>query len=78
MVTFKGLEAWITIDGSEAHATEYSVETDDEENTITCWIASEVGKVNTTLFGFSTFDSIFSAAVVGFCCELAMFSGEGS
>lgn len=47
MVTFNGLEAWITIDGSEAHATEYSVETYEENKTITCWIASEVGKVNT-------------------------------
>ncbi|KAJ7049691.1 hypothetical protein C8F01DRAFT_1181561 [Mycena amicta] len=34
--------AWITIEGEEA--TEYEVETSEEDRTVTCWIASELGK----------------------------------
>ena len=37
----KGFAAWILVDGKEVN--QYSLET--EENKVTCWIASEVGKV---------------------------------
>lgn len=42
-----GFSAWITIDGVEA--TEYDVVTSDDKKTVTCWIASELGKVRTIL-----------------------------
>ncbi|KAF8199959.1 hypothetical protein K438DRAFT_1822920 [Mycena galopus ATCC 62051] len=34
--------AWITIDGKEA--VEYDVQTSEDNKTVTCWIASELGK----------------------------------
>ncbi|KAJ7661647.1 hypothetical protein B0H17DRAFT_1020300 [Mycena rosella] len=34
--------AWVSIDGREA--AEYAVETSDDQQTVTCWIASELGK----------------------------------
>ncbi|KAJ7474331.1 hypothetical protein FB451DRAFT_1398313 [Mycena latifolia] len=39
---WKEFSAWITIDGKEAH--EFGVETSEDEKTVTCWIASEIGK----------------------------------
>ncbi|KAJ7661649.1 hypothetical protein B0H17DRAFT_991904 [Mycena rosella] len=37
-----GFSAWVTIDGKEA--TEYDVETSEDQKTVTCWIPSELGK----------------------------------
>ncbi|KAJ7141254.1 hypothetical protein C8R44DRAFT_763071 [Mycena epipterygia] len=42
MLSWKEFSAWITIDGIET--PEYSVETSEDQNTVTCWIASELGK----------------------------------
>lgn len=39
----KEFKAWITIDGKEA--VEYDVQTSEDQKTVTCWIASELGKV---------------------------------
>ncbi|KAJ7467185.1 hypothetical protein FB451DRAFT_1093244, partial [Mycena latifolia] len=39
---WKEFSAWITIDGKEA--PELDVETSEDEKTVTCWIASELGK----------------------------------
>lgn len=47
MLTFKGHNVWITMGDAGTHATEFSIETDSDEKTVTCWIASEVGKVST-------------------------------
>ncbi|KAJ7141253.1 hypothetical protein C8R44DRAFT_243530 [Mycena epipterygia] len=38
----KEFKAWITIDGKEA--VEYDVQTSEDQKTVTCWIASELGK----------------------------------
>ncbi|KAJ7656665.1 hypothetical protein B0H17DRAFT_993018 [Mycena rosella] len=37
-----GFSAWVTIDGKEA--IEYDLETSEDQNTVTCWIPSELGK----------------------------------
>ncbi|KAJ6629481.1 hypothetical protein B0H10DRAFT_1987367 [Mycena sp. CBHHK59/15] len=42
MLHWREFSAWITIDGVEA--PEYDVETSQDEKTVTCWIASELGK----------------------------------
>ncbi|KAJ7680829.1 hypothetical protein DFH06DRAFT_1290564 [Mycena polygramma] len=38
----KDFNAWITIDGEPAE--EYDVETSEDQKTVTCWIASQLGK----------------------------------
>ncbi|KAJ7162089.1 hypothetical protein C8R46DRAFT_1222224 [Mycena filopes] len=43
MLQFKEFSAYITIDGQPA--PEYAVEVSEDERTVTCWIASELGKV---------------------------------
>jgi hypothetical protein len=43
MLHAKGFSAWVTINGEEA--LEFDIETSEDEKTMTCWIASEVGKV---------------------------------
>ncbi|KAJ7680697.1 hypothetical protein DFH06DRAFT_939276, partial [Mycena polygramma] len=42
MLQWKEFSAWISIDGREPE--EYGVEVDEDEKTVTCWIASELGK----------------------------------
>ncbi|KAJ7933802.1 hypothetical protein B0H13DRAFT_682780 [Mycena leptocephala] len=42
MLHFRECSAWITIDGEEL--VEYEVETSEDQKTVTCWIASELGK----------------------------------
>ncbi|KAJ7141255.1 hypothetical protein C8R44DRAFT_866887 [Mycena epipterygia] len=42
MLIWKEFSAWISIDGTEA--AEYGIETSEDEKTVTCWIASELGK----------------------------------
>ena len=44
MLHWKEFSAWVTIDGKEV--VEYDVETSEDEKTVTCWIASELGKVS--------------------------------
>ena len=48
MVLFQGqFEAWITLDRLDgAKREEYAVEVDEQRKLVTCWIASEVGKVH--------------------------------
>lgn len=43
MLQYKEFSAWITIEGTEAK--EFSIEVSEDEKKVTCWIASEVGKV---------------------------------
>ncbi|KAJ7282750.1 hypothetical protein C8J57DRAFT_50938 [Mycena rebaudengoi] len=45
MLHFNEFSAWITIDGVDA--PEYNVEVSHASNTVTCWIASELGKTFT-------------------------------
>ncbi|EDR05901.1 uncharacterized protein LACBIDRAFT_329398 [Laccaria bicolor S238N-H82] len=47
MVLFQGqFEAWITLDRSDgAKREEYAIEVDEQRKLVTCWIASEVGKI---------------------------------
>ncbi|KAK7005965.1 hypothetical protein R3P38DRAFT_2556571 [Favolaschia claudopus] len=42
MLTAKEFSAWITIDGDEAQ--EYNIETSENQQEVTCWIPSDVGK----------------------------------
>ncbi|KAJ7212927.1 hypothetical protein GGX14DRAFT_445667 [Mycena pura] len=42
MLLWREFTAWVTIDGQEA--TEYGIETSEDQKTVTCWIASELGK----------------------------------
>ncbi|KAJ7680830.1 hypothetical protein DFH06DRAFT_1315563 [Mycena polygramma] len=42
MPQFEDFNAWITIDGEPAE--EYDVETSEDQKTVTCWIASQLGK----------------------------------
>ncbi|KAJ6594448.1 hypothetical protein B0H19DRAFT_1095537 [Mycena capillaripes] len=42
MLHWKEFSAWVTIDGEEV--AEYNVETSEDAKTVTCWIASELGK----------------------------------
>ena len=43
MPSLGGLDAWIEIEGTKAD--EFDIRTDRKEEVVTCWIASEVGKV---------------------------------
>ncbi|KAJ7680831.1 hypothetical protein DFH06DRAFT_1315564 [Mycena polygramma] len=43
MPQFEKFNAWITIDGEPAE--EYDVETSEDQKTVTCWIASQLGKL---------------------------------
>ena len=51
MVLFQGqFEAWIILDRPDgAKREEYAVEVDEQRKLVTCWIASEVGKVRLSL-----------------------------
>ncbi|KAF7291089.1 hypothetical protein MKEN_01490800 [Mycena kentingensis (nom. inval.)] len=42
MPEFDGFNAWITIDGQRA--SEYQVVVSDDKQTVTCWVASQLGK----------------------------------
>ncbi|KAJ7467187.1 hypothetical protein FB451DRAFT_1260410 [Mycena latifolia] len=42
MLHFKEFTAWVSIDGNEA--LEYGIETSEDQKSVTCWIASELGK----------------------------------
>ncbi|KAJ7354654.1 hypothetical protein DFH08DRAFT_49488 [Mycena albidolilacea] len=42
MLLWKDFSAWLCIEGKEA--PEYDVEVSEDERTVTCWIASELGK----------------------------------
>ncbi|KAJ7162060.1 hypothetical protein C8R46DRAFT_342870 [Mycena filopes] len=42
MLQFREFSAWITIDGQQT--PEYAVEVSEDKRTVTCWIASELGK----------------------------------
>ena len=54
MVFFQGqFEAWVTLDGPDgARREEYAVEVDEQEKLVTCWIASELGKVRLLTLSF--------------------------
>ncbi|KAF7357829.1 hypothetical protein MVEN_00829000 [Mycena venus] len=60
MLHWKEFSAWITIDGKEA--VEYNVETLEDEKTVTCWIASELGKK----FSIDWKNSYFPQDVAGY------------
>jgi hypothetical protein len=42
MLQLKDFSAWITIEDTKLE--EFNVEVSDDGNSVTCWIASEVGK----------------------------------
>ncbi|KAJ7879595.1 hypothetical protein B0H14DRAFT_2709399 [Mycena olivaceomarginata] len=42
MLQWKEFEAWVCIEGEET--VEYDVQTSEDDRTVTCWIASELGK----------------------------------
>ncbi|KAJ7141252.1 hypothetical protein C8R44DRAFT_763065 [Mycena epipterygia] len=42
MPHWKEFKAWVTVDGKEA--PEYAIEMSEDQKTVTCWIASELGK----------------------------------
>lgn len=42
-LSYKSYQAWIKIDGKESQC--YSTDVDHAKKTVTCWIASEAGKV---------------------------------
>ncbi|KAF7357818.1 hypothetical protein MVEN_00827800 [Mycena venus] len=42
MLHWNEYSAWVTIDGEDA--VEYDVQTSEDDKTVTCWIASELGK----------------------------------
>lgn len=44
MLQFREFFAWVSIDGVEA--PEYGVEISEDQKSVTCWIASELGKVH--------------------------------
>jgi hypothetical protein len=54
MVFFQGqFEAWVTLDGPDgARREEYAVEVNEQEKLVTCWIASEIGKVRPLTLSF--------------------------
>jgi hypothetical protein len=43
MVNYGGISCWVEIENSAT--PEYHIETFDDHKLVTCWIASEVGKV---------------------------------
>jgi hypothetical protein len=48
MLHWKEFSAWVAIDGKET--LEYDVEISEDQKTVTCWIASELGKVTIRIF----------------------------
>ncbi|KAJ6508071.1 hypothetical protein DFH09DRAFT_1050306 [Mycena vulgaris] len=68
MLSREGFSAWITIDGKEA--TEYDVETSDDQKTVTCWIPSELGKIFSVNWKISAYpqDTIGLVEVDGNMC----------
>jgi hypothetical protein len=54
MLQFREFFAWVSIDGVEA--PEYEVEISEDQKSVTCWIASELGKVVLITYCFATLD----------------------
>ena len=54
MVFFEDkFEAWVTLDGPDgARREEYAVEVNEQKKLVTCWIASEMGKVRLLTLSF--------------------------
>ena len=54
MVFFQDqFEAWVTLDGDDgARREEYAVEVNEQKKLVTCWIASEMGKVRLLTLSF--------------------------
>ena len=62
MLTHKDFSCWVEIEGEEAKEYDIQQAKDDEGvDTVTCWIASEVGKVfKKTIFSFAFFNTLLS------------------
>ena len=61
MLIHKEFRCWVEIEGEEAK--EYDVQQAKDNKgvaTVTCWIASEVGKVKKTIFSFAFFNTLLS------------------
>jgi hypothetical protein len=75
MVFFQGqFEAWVTLDGPDgARREEYAVEVNEQEKLVTCWIASELGKVC-----FLTLSFIYCSCLMAFSDVSGQLEGSSS
>ena len=61
MLIYKEFRCWVEIEGEEAKEYDVRKAKDDEGvDTVTCWIASEAGKVKKTIFSFAFFNALLS------------------
>ncbi|KAJ7212934.1 hypothetical protein GGX14DRAFT_445715 [Mycena pura] len=79
MLQWKEFTAWVSIEGKEAK--EYDVKTSEKQKTVTCWIASELGKklaINWTNKKYSSHDTAGYVTIDGIECGAEIIEQDES